>query len=189
MTEEADKTCQPFSACPWREKLPVCKSGCAEQKERAPKPYEKQQGTDSGKLDKHQTLVLLCCPVIMCHYWCYFGGKELLCSSVDRCARQLIAEYSSGSRAYGSREPAQIWLLLSRATTKCTGCPQRSVITRSALTKALFLPTALPVTFKIPRLVSWLVFWKSFLLLSEEGHQGKGMWQLNLWLWEQRKGL
>lgn len=43
--------------------------------------------------------------------------------------------------------------------------------------------------FKIPPVVSWLVFWKSFLPLSKEGHQKKGMWHLNLWLQEQRRGL
>ena len=60
-SEETEETCQPFSACPWREKLPICKCGCAEQKGRASIWYGEQQATDSGKLNKHQILVLLHC--------------------------------------------------------------------------------------------------------------------------------
>lgn len=60
-SEETEATCQPFSACPWRKKLLICKCGCAEQKGRASTPHEEQQATDSGKPNKHQILVLSCC--------------------------------------------------------------------------------------------------------------------------------
>lgn len=85
---------------------------------------------------------------------CYFREEKLICSSVDLCARQFIVEYSSGSRAYGSWEPVQIWLHQCRATTKCTGFPQGALIAPSALTKALFFPTALPVTVLKSHLLS-----------------------------------
>lgn len=65
-SQETEETCQPSSACPWREKLPICQCGCAEQKGGPSIPYEEQQATDSGKLNKHQILVLLrCLPLLV----------------------------------------------------------------------------------------------------------------------------
>lgn len=107
-SEETEATCQPFSACPWRKKLLICKCGCAEQKGRASTPHEEQQATDSGKLNKHQILFLSCCLSLLLTIGINLEKKKkkLICGSVDLYAKQLIAEYSPNNDS--------IWVIRTR---------------------------------------------------------------------------
>lgn len=107
---------------------------------------------------------------ITCHYCHFFREKKLICSSVDLCAKELIPEYSSGSGSIWVIRISKVLATLIRNCYKVCWIPTK--ISRCSLCTHQrhfsFQQPCLWPCFKITLLVSWLVFWKSFLLLSTD---------------------